>query len=156
MGLVAGAALCRGAQATTVIVNVGGSAGLAFSPQTVDIAPGDTVVFVNKGGFHNVKADDNSFRCARGCDGQPGGDGAASSSNWVASVSFDTPGSIGYYCEIHGQPGQGMYGTIFVQAPQPPPPPASTSATPAIGTAFAVLLGALLALFAAIRLHRRA
>jgi plastocyanin len=107
--------------ATTFIVNVGGSK-LTFTPQTLTIQPGDTVTFVNKGGLHNVLADDGSFRCARGCDGFPGGNGKASSTNWVANVTFPTPRKIGYFCEIHGAPGQGMFGTINVQAPQPPPP----------------------------------
>lgn len=107
------------AQAATFIVNVGGDIPPTFSPQTLPIQTGDTVSFVNKGGLHNVKADDGSFRCARGCDGQPGGNGAASSSNWVASVTFTHAGVVGYYCETHGAPGQGMYGTIIVQAPTP-------------------------------------
>ena len=105
--------------AATFIVNVGGDVPPTFSPQTLTIQTGDTVSFVNKGGLHNVKADDGSFRCARGCDGQPGGNGAASSSNWIASVTFTHAGVVGYYCEIHGAPGQGMYGTIIVQPPTP-------------------------------------
>jgi plastocyanin len=89
------------AHAANVIVNVGG-ARLLFSPQTVTIQVGDTVTFVNKGGFHNVVADDNSFRCARGCDGQPNGNGNPSNSNWVASLTLNTPGTIGYFCEVNG------------------------------------------------------
>ena len=107
------------AQAATAIVNVGGNSPPTFNPQTLTIQVGDTVVFVNKGGTHNAQADDGSFVCARGCDGQPGGNGAPSSSNWVASWTFTTAGTIGYYCELHGAPGQGMYGTINVLAPEP-------------------------------------
>ncbi len=150
--LLASIVFCQAVHANVFVVNVGGSAGLAFMPKFLSIAPGDTVVFVNKGGFHNVKADDNSFRCARGCDGQPGGSGAPSSSIWVASVTFPSAANIGYYCEIHGQPGKGMYGTINVLAPQPPP---SLSGTPAIGTAFATLLALALTAFAGWRLRRR-
>lgn len=152
---IAGVALCQPAWASTYIVNVGGSIPPVFSPQTVTLAPGDTVVFVNKGGYHNVVADDGSFTCAHGCKGDAQGDtGAPSSMNWTFSLTFPTPGTIGYYCVVHGAPGQGMYGTIVVQAPRPPP--ASTSAAPLFGAASAALLGGLLALFAAIRLRWRA
>ena len=116
--------LANVAQADTFIVNVGGG-GNVFNPQTVSIRTGDTVVFVNKGGYHNVVADDGSFRCAHGCTGDGhGGNGAASSSNWVASLTFPDPGKVGYFCEIHGAPGEGMYGTIIVAAPPPPLAPA--------------------------------
>lgn len=153
--LAAGAGFCGVARANVFIVNVGGTIPPVFSPQIATIAPGDTVVFVNKGGYHNVVADDGSFTCSHGCKGDAQGDtGAPSSLTWTFSRTFPNPGTIGYYCVIHGAPGQGMYGTIVVQAPQPPP--ASTSDTPAIGAAFAALLVALLALFAAIRLRRRA
>jgi plastocyanin len=107
-------------QAATFIVNVGGDSPPTFSPQTITIQKGDTIAFINRGGLHNVVADDSSFRCARGCDGKPGGNGNTSGSNWVASVTFNTLGTIGYYCEQHGAPGQGMFGTIHVQAPTTP------------------------------------
>lgn len=139
-------AFAPGARAATVIVNVGG-ANLAFSPQTVTIDPGDTVTFVNKGGYHNAVADNGSFRCAQGCDGA-GGSGNASRANWVASVAFAQPGTIGYFCEIHGAPGQGMYGTIVVRGLQAPVP------APGIGGKLAVLLAGALALLAALRLRR--
>jgi plastocyanin len=135
-------ALAPVVNAATSIVNVGG-AGLVFSPQTITIDPGDTVVFINKGGFHNVVADDGSFRCARGCDGDGNnGSGNASTSNWIASVVFDTPGTIGYFCEIHGMPGGGMFGTIIVNGPvtPPPPPPSSVDGIPALSSGLLALL----------------
>jgi plastocyanin len=114
--LLAGSSL---AQATTFIVNVGG-ARQVFVPQTLTIHTGDVVKFVNAGGFHNVVADDGSFRCARGCDGDGnGGAGGASSANWVVSLTFNQTGTIGYFCETHGMPGGGMFGTIIVQATTP-------------------------------------
>jgi plastocyanin len=127
------------AHAANVIVNVGG-ARLLFSPQTVTIQVGDTVTFVNKGGFHNVVADDNSFRCARGCDGQPNGNGNPSNSNWVASLTFNTPGTIGYFCEVHGAPGIGMYGTIQVNGPTASSTPEVPSGSGASGVLLALLL----------------
>ena len=101
-----------------------GGAEVAFSPQFLTIQAGDTVTFLNLGGNHNVVADDGSFRCAHGCDGDgQGGSGNASNSLWFATVAFPTPGTVGYFCEPHGSPGSGMYGTIEVVAPPPPPKP---------------------------------
>ena len=99
-------------------VNVG--PGQSYSPATLTIAVGDTVKFTNRGGLHNVKANDNSFRCARGCDGDgQGGNGAASTEIWHANVTFDVVGTVGYYCETHGTPTMGMRGTIIVQPTTP-------------------------------------
>jgi len=109
------------AWATDHRVTVGGSTGdgyygdhpvLMFSPANLTIATGDTVTFVNAGGQHNVDADNGSFRCARGCDGQ-GGNGDPSDDYWSATVTFDTPGTITYHCDIHGH--LGMVGSITVQ-----------------------------------------
>lgn len=97
--------------AATHVVDVGPAA--TFSPAVLEVAVGDTVRFRNRGGLHNVVADDLSFRCARGCDGR-GGNGAPSSEIWFADVSFPTVGPIGYYCEQHGSPTEGMRGTIVV------------------------------------------
>jgi plastocyanin len=114
--LLAGSSLTP---AATSIINVGGSTR-TFAPQTLTIHVGDVVKFINKGGVHNVVADDGSFRCARGCDGDgAGGNGNASSNTWVASIPFTQAGTVGYFCETHGMPGGGMYGTIIVQAPTP-------------------------------------
>ncbi len=102
------------ARATTFHVNAGGD--LAFSPRDLTIQAGDTVTWSNSSGLpHNVHADDGSFRCANGCDGQ-GGDGTPSGS-WSFSRTFGSAGVIPYHCEIHGGAGGvGMSGTITVQA----------------------------------------
>ena len=116
---IAVAVATHDASATAHLVNVGQPMN-SFSPQTLTIAVGDTVTFVNKGGEHNVVADDNSFKCAMGCDGDGhGGSGDPSAAPWTATVTFSTPGDVGYYCAIHGQPGAGMFGTIHVQATTP-------------------------------------
>lgn len=144
--------------AGAAIVNVGGNSN-GFAPQTLTINVGDSVTFVNKGGSHNVVADDGSFRCARGCDNDGmGGNGNAVSSNWVATVTFNTAGTVGYFCEIHGMPGQGMFGTINVQGVTPPPPP-PVDPIPALGANLLwLLIGAivLIALAALFALRRRA
>jgi plastocyanin len=101
------------------LVNVGPPQN-SFTPQSLTITAGDTVTFVNKGGQHNVVADDNSFRCAMGCDGDGrGGSGVPSSAPWSVTITFSSAGDVGYYCEIHGQPGAGMFGTIHVTATTP-------------------------------------
>ena len=65
--------------------------------------------------MHNVRADNDSFRCANGCDGE-GGNGSPSSSGWSFTRTFNSPATIPYYCEIHGAPGGfGMTGTITVE-----------------------------------------
>ncbi len=100
-----------------------GGAQVAFSPQFLTIHAGDTVTFVNLGGYHNAVADDGSFRCAHGCDGDgQGGNGNPTDSLWLATVSFPNAGTVGYFCEPHGSPGSGMYGTIEVLAPTPAVP----------------------------------
>src|SRR5690348_5949873 len=135
--------LANVAYAEIFIVNVGGKQPPAFSPQTVNIKVGDTVTFINKGGLHNVVADDGSFRCAHGCDGDGhGGSGAASSSTWVVNLTFPHAGKIGYFCEIHGAPGEGMFGTINVAGS---PPPKSLQGAPAGGWLWGTLLACALA-----------
>jgi plastocyanin len=104
-------------------VNVGGTMGggygygnpvLQFSPANITINAGDSVTFTNLGGaMHNVHADDNSFRCANGCD-DTGGDGSPSASDWTFTRTFSTPGTITYHCDIHS--GMGMVGSITVNS----------------------------------------
>jgi plastocyanin len=83
-----------------------------FVPSTLDIRAGDTVHFVNRGGLHNVVADDGRFRCALACEGDAGN---PSSERWSFSLKFDEPGDIPYFCEVHGtRGGNGMAGLIRV------------------------------------------
>ncbi|HEV7667977.1 MAG TPA: Calx-beta domain-containing protein [Thermoanaerobaculia bacterium] len=88
----------------------------AFSPQFLTIQAGDTVTWTHADSMdHNVAADDGSFRCANGCDSE-GGDGNPSTEAWSFTRTFNATGVFGYYCEVHGVPGGGMFGTITVQA----------------------------------------
>jgi len=89
---------------------------LTFNPPTLTINAGDTVIFKNKGGQHNVQADDGSFKCAQGCS-DTGGNGNPSGALWSFTRTFSTPGTIRYYCINHGAPGGiGMAGSITVNA----------------------------------------
>lgn len=75
-----------------------------FEPDRLVIQPGDTVVWTNNGGGHNVVADDGSFGTA------------VSSAAWTFSRTFTQPGEVGYYCAPHGGPnGEGMSGKIVVE-----------------------------------------
>lgn len=125
------ACACATLHAANAIVSVGGyTAGsdnggygggsttpvLMFDPPTVTINVGDSVTFSNLGGIavaHNVHADDNSFRCANGCDGQ-GGNGTPASNQWTSTVTFNHAGTFGYKCDVHGS--MGMTGTVIVNS----------------------------------------
>jgi len=88
-----------------------------FIPREITIQAGDSVTWTSAGTAlqHNVRADDDSFRCAQGCDGM-GGDGFPSLGPWSVTLTFDQPGDIGYYCELHGVPGNlAMAGVIHVE-----------------------------------------
>ena len=39
------------------------------------------------------------------------------------SMTFDEPGTYGYFCVPHGSPGSGMIGTVVVVAPEDAAPP---------------------------------
>ena len=91
-----------------------------FTPRSLTINAGDTVTFTNSGGSHNVNADDSSFRCAHGCDGDGAGGNGNVSSAWSFTRTFNTAGTIRYFCEAHGGPGgSGMAGSIIVNAVTP-------------------------------------
>ncbi|HSE13341.1 MAG TPA: plastocyanin/azurin family copper-binding protein [Rudaea sp.] len=129
---VAAVLLCGAADipAKTVNVSVGGyttsggnyyggsteSPVLMFNPANITINVGDSVTFNNLGGIavaHNVHADDDSFRCANGCDGQ-GGNGTPAFNEWSSTVTFTKAGVVKYHCDEHAS--LGMTGTITVNA----------------------------------------
>ena len=79
--------------------------GFTFSPTVVTITPGQTVTWVRRSGFHNVAADDGSYRS-----------GAVSDSWQTFSHTFTNVGESLYHCEAHGGPGGvGMAGRVIVQ-----------------------------------------
>lgn len=87
-------------------------ADFQFTPARLVIRAGDVVTWRNAGGFHNVRADDDSFRCAESCSGS-GGD--PSTALWSFARDFATPGTVAYHCEVHGGAGaRGMSGEIVV------------------------------------------
>lgn len=112
--LLAGTALAA-PSAKEVAVEVVDS---AFQPKTITINAGDTIVWTNTGAMgHTVTASDQSWDSGRLAPGQS------------FSRTFDTPGTIAYYCRPHGTPaGAGMAGTIVVLAASSAAPEASTAA----------------------------
>lgn len=111
------------ASAATVGVTV---ADNTFTPGSVTVTAGDTVVWTDSGARpHTVTADDGSF------------DSGTLSTGATFSRTFDTPGTIPYFCKIHGAAGGiGMSGTIVVLAAQVTTTTAATttSSTPATTT----------------------
>lgn len=146
---IAAAVLLLTRTATGAIVDVGGMQNV-YAPQTITIQAGDAVTFINKGGFHNVVADDGTFRCSRGCDGDGmGGNGSPSSANWVFTLKFPQAGRFGYFCEVHGAPRMGMFGTVIVQGPL------TTTPVPAVTLRWLALLSGALVFGAGLVLRRR-
>ena len=94
--------------------------GMKFNPSKISVAVGDTITFRNAGGLHNVVSDAAGFRCATSCNGSGGN---VSTSNWVATVTFNTPGEFDFYCDAHGGPNFGMSGSVTVEGATNPPPP---------------------------------
>lgn len=89
---------------TTHIVEVSNN---VFTPANITIEVGDTVRWNNVQGFHNVNADDGSFRS-----------GNVAPAPWTYEYVFKSPGNNPYYCEAHGGAGGvGMSGTVTVQEP---------------------------------------
>jgi len=94
-------AACAGVQAKIII----SGGGMSFSPSTVTIDAGQPVCWSWAGtsSQHSVKADDNSFTS-----------GPAATTG-TFQRTFSTPGTFGYYCQVHGSTTGGMRGTIVVR-----------------------------------------
>ena len=121
---LAGLALCASGTIHAATVTVTATGNNTFSPNPANINAGDSVLFkFGAGNPHNVVADDNSFRCAKGCDGDGAGGNGNVATGWSFTKTFNTAGTIKYYCEAHGAPnGVGMAGQVIVHAVTPPPP----------------------------------
>lgn len=85
-------------------ITINGSDTPVFSPATVTIDPGQPVCWTWSGDTeHTVKADDESFT-----SGNP-----ADHNNF--QHTYTTPGTFGYYCQVHGSLTGGMRGTVIVR-----------------------------------------
>ncbi len=94
------APVTRAATVTEVVAN-----GFQFSPGEVRIKPGDSIVWRNTGGSHNVAFDDGSYR-----SGDPNALPLT-----MGARTFAQQGTYLYHCEIHGSAGGvGMHGRVIV------------------------------------------
>ncbi|MGH9178347.1 MAG: cupredoxin domain-containing protein [Acidimicrobiales bacterium] len=123
LALVAVLALAHVGPAMAATVNVT-VADNVFEPQAASAVAGDSVVWAQPGSrVHTVTADDGSFDSGNLAAGQ------------TFSRTFNTPGTIRYYCKIHGAPGGiGMSGVITVTAAQVTTTTAATTTTTAATT----------------------
>jgi plastocyanin len=96
------------AQATVYVVTA--NEDMTFTPADLTIHQGDAIRFENAGGVHNVHADDNRFICSLNCTTM----NAPSDEPWSVIVRFDRLGTIGYYCDEHGNTTSGMRGSVTV------------------------------------------
>jgi plastocyanin len=87
--------------------------GSRFVPGQVSIPAGETVVWTNNDTTgHNVTAEDGSFDSHPTC-GTIGG--ACMKKGETFQHTFSQPGTVAYYCQVHGGPGgRGMAGTVTV------------------------------------------
>jgi plastocyanin len=91
------------AQAATSVVTLSMTPSPNFSPQAITIRIGDTVVWNNVEGIHNVNSDTGLFTS-----------GSPTAAPWTYSLTFTNAGTFGYHCQPHGSPGTGMFGTVVV------------------------------------------
>ena len=75
-----------------------------YSPSTLIINTGDTVIWDNISGFHDVVAYDGSFSLD-----------ACSSPCTIGEITFNEPGEYNYFCSVGNHEQQGMVGTVIVE-----------------------------------------
>jgi plastocyanin len=92
------------------VVEVGGE-GNSFSPENLQIDAGETVEWVNMGGFHNVDGSTDTY------PNNPDSfySGNPSNGAWTYSFTFEIEGVYDYDCSPHAS--MGMSGTITVGDP---------------------------------------
>ncbi|WP_135366017.1 cupredoxin domain-containing protein [Halosimplex halophilum] len=95
-------------QAAQVVAVADG--GLSFSPETFEIATGETVVWVWHSSGHNVRPATTPSGSA--FSGTAGGDGDLYDEGHELSFTFETPGEYEYYCSPHRTAG--MTGSFTV------------------------------------------
>ena len=104
------------AEAATITVQVGPNGSMSYSPDPATITQGDTVQWVWASASHSVTASDPSGLFDSGVHNPP----------FTFSRTFNTPGTISYYCTFHGA---AMSAVINVNAPASPTPTATSTPT---------------------------
>jgi plastocyanin len=75
-----------------------------FTPKTITVAPGTTVVWFNKEGRHTIESDKGAFKSPVLTDGKS------------FEFTFSTAGKYPYHCGFHGESGgKDMAGTVIVK-----------------------------------------
>jgi len=127
-------ALCPGsARGATVTVMVG-DGGFFFTPSSITIHPGDSVLWTWSSGGHSSTS---------GSPGMPTGlwDSGLQNNGSNFMHTFNTAGSFPYYCTAHGA-CCGMVGMVTVGNPTPTPTPTPTTQLSNISTRGLVQTGA--------------
>ncbi len=78
-----------------------------FTPSDLTISVGDTIVWTNNEGFHNVNGTTSAY------PDNPESFGNNTGTGWVYSYVFTTSGTYNYHCDPHQ--GLGMKGKITVE-----------------------------------------
>lgn len=82
------------------------ASGMSFTPNTLTINQGDTVVFDNVSGFHNVNGTQTTFPSNPVSFGN-----SAANAPWNYTFVFNVSGNYTYQCDVHAP---NMSGTIEV------------------------------------------
>ncbi|MEA2294249.1 MAG: Copper binding protein plastocyanin/azurin family [Solirubrobacteraceae bacterium] len=111
------------AQAATTEVGAGSSAdGNVFVPVNITITAGDSVHWTHTAGTaHNVHI-----------VGETDPVTPLRTSGDLGTRTFSTPGTVTYYCDMHGTPTGGMRGVITVNAAPTPTPTSTTTPAPGV------------------------
>ena len=97
---------------TTHTVNAG---NFYYSPSSLTIDVGDSVSWINDGGFHDVNGDIETTT------GQPYNnpetfDSPSTNNSFIFGYRFSIPGTYNYDCSVGSHAANGMVGTIIVQS----------------------------------------
>ena len=97
---------------TTYIINTG---SYYYTPSSLTIDVGDSVIWINDGGYHDVNGNINSIT------NQPFNNPVTFDSPATSTVGavifaykFTVPGTYNYDCSVYGHASQGMVGVIIV------------------------------------------
>jgi plastocyanin len=104
----AGAGTAAGQSTTEVAVGPDGS--LVYDPETVNIAPGDTVHWVWESDNHNIVVDSQPE--GAGWEGTEGDANTLYNTDHEYEHTFETEGTYSYYCQPHRTAG--MVGEVVV------------------------------------------
>ncbi|MGD1847007.1 MAG: plastocyanin/azurin family copper-binding protein [Salibacteraceae bacterium] len=89
------------------------SGNFYYNPSSLTITEGDTVEWVNDGGFHNVNADVNT-QTGLNFNNPESFISTATSNSVLLTRVFNVPGTYQYDCSVGAHAANGMVGTLIV------------------------------------------